>query len=104
MVSRSLTHHAHHRAIELGQLTQPRHGVIVGQQVGGAVAPPPADAHSHTRIGLDVADVVGMVTVLGDHPELVVHHAPAHRGAAGQSAFATRGFDHGHGQLPAPPG
>jgi len=42
-----------------------------------------------------------MLAVLGDHPELVVHHASADRGVPRLPALAASGLKHGHRQLPA---
>ena len=45
--------------------------IVVGTDVGGAVVPAPADLDAHAGVVLDVLDVVGAITVLGDDPERV---------------------------------
>jgi len=47
------------------------------------------------------ADVDRVLAMFGDHPELVVHDAPAHRGTPRLPALASGGFEHRHRQLSA---
>src|SRR2546429_151197 len=87
--------------LPLTRHARPPQRVVVGHQVSRSVSPPTANAHPNGGVGLDVSDVVGMLTVLGDHPELVAHHAAAHRGVPRLPRSAADGLEHGHRQLPA---
>src|SRR5437899_2239125 len=52
-------------------------GVVVREHGGGAAAPAAADLHAYPRISFEVADVVGVASVLGDDPERVTVQAVA---------------------------
>src|SRR5271167_566089 len=66
-----------------------------------AAAPLAADTQPHRRVGLDVADVIGMVAMFGDHPVLLAHQLSADCGATRLPRLAPGGLQHGHWQLPA---
>ena len=55
----------------IGQPAGSGQRVVVVQDVRQSAVPAAAALHPHLRVALEVANMVGVVAVLGDHPELV---------------------------------
>lgn len=65
-----------------GDVAQSFTWIIVGNKLGGALAPSSADANANTGVRLDVPYVARPATVLGDDPEDVVVQAVGNRVAS----------------------
>src|ERR687884_392001 len=70
-------------------------GVVVREDVRGALVPAPPRLDAHARVGLDVLDVGRVAAVLGDDPELPPAQAVANRRLARPAGLASGGLEQG---------
>lgn len=67
---------------------QPGASIVFGHQVCRSFPPPAADADANRVVGLDVADILRCLAVIGHQPELVADRPAADRCLAGLAAGA----------------
>src|SRR5437667_8424044 len=77
----------------LGDPRCPVEWVVVVDHGGGSVEPVASALDAHTRVGEEVADVPGAVTMFGDDPQVVVDHAVHHWCASPLAAVAAGGLE-----------
>jgi hypothetical protein len=68
---------------------QPSFGIVVSRDLASCPTPTPADAHSHVRMGLNIAHLTGVTSLLGDDPADVTGGLhPDHIAASGSTVRA----------------